>query len=323
MKTNCTCVLSVLCLVLSAIALITDASPIQCQPGTYVSNPSSGRVCSPCPSGQFSTITNAATCTNVRSCAPGQYVAKAPSATSNRLCMSCIDGKYSDTINAVTCLTFKTCPTGLKQLKRPTHSSDRVCEVPPVITYAAATTASGSTSCAPFGATSFGNIVFTYRNIAPFTVKAGDKISFDSVGLVNNVNVCRSIYFAVSATPFTTCANVADVVTTTAAGWTKVVNLGCGGFGNTVVGDFDLEYVIDAPYSFEGGNLLIATDVTGAVTDGTCTWNTRDVACSDAPDSYFVSRQMIGLAPITNSITVNNESFNLKRFIGEFRLTRV
>jgi len=116
-------------LVVLAVAIATAGvfgTPISCSMGQFISSGS----CVNCPAGTFSSTRNAVSCQNHKTCGKGQFVQKAPTATSDRLCFSCYSGKFSDTVNAASCTPFTICPAGVKQIKRPTPSSDRVCEFP-------------------------------------------------------------------------------------------------------------------------------------------------------------------------------------------------
>ncbi len=80
-------------------ATTPQESGLTCLPGTYAN----GSACSACPSGTFSTVTNAAQCSPWKTCTAGEYVGSAGTATADRACTSCGAGTYSTGTNVASC----------------------------------------------------------------------------------------------------------------------------------------------------------------------------------------------------------------------------
>ena len=102
----------------------------------------------------------------------------------------------------------------------------------------------------PFGHNNWGNHMgFIYKNVQPFSLKAGDTIAFD-LAQPNNVVPQLEIGLAqttvsggdLPAAPFTPV--VPNTVVPT-------------GSGNTIANDYDLAYKVAVPYTFPGGGLII------------------------------------------------------------------
>lgn len=131
-----------------------------CPPGSYVysqGSPTSDRTCTPCPSDQFSTVANAASCTPWSApCAAGTFESTAPSATKDRVCSPasqcpagthvsgyasgsndttcepCATGSFTATPNlAAQCTPWTPCGAGQVVITPPTSTSDTVCQNAP------------------------------------------------------------------------------------------------------------------------------------------------------------------------------------------------
>ena len=92
---------------------------------------------------------------------------------------------------------------------------------------------------------------FVYQNVPAFNLNVGDTLAFD-LGALNDVNIELDIAMAATTT---NGGNVED-----AAGFTTVVTntqLPANPRGNAVVGDFELRFIAEAPFSFAGGGLII------------------------------------------------------------------
>lgn len=118
-------------------------------------------------------------------------------------------------------------------------------------------------NCIPFGTnTLFGFTGFIYRNVPAFSLGPGSKIAFD-LGALNDVDVRRNIYFATANTnpaPAPAMFNVVPQGIFAASGWTRVVSDAQtpeNPRGNTVSGDYELRYAVEAPFTFPGGGLLV------------------------------------------------------------------
>ena len=113
----------------------------------------------------------------------------------------------------------------------------------------------GVGNCIPFANnTSFGFSGFIYRDVPSFRLEPGTRFAFDLGGL-NDRDVRRNISFAVgSRNPSPGNGGVR------ALGWTQVVSdtqLPLNPRGNTIVGDYELEYTSEASFDFPGGGLVV------------------------------------------------------------------
>ena len=132
----------------------------ECVPGEYVLTPgteTTNRVCESCTAGiDYSTTTNAASCTgvtnacdgtttyetqaptvtqdrtcsNMTECVAGEYVLTAGSATTNRICEACTAGTdYSTTTNAASCtgVTNECDGVTVYETQAPTVTQNRIC----------------------------------------------------------------------------------------------------------------------------------------------------------------------------------------------------
>ena len=102
-----------------------------CSPGTFVASEGTAiadRVCSSCGSGQFSTTSNAVTCSPWSTCEAGTYVSNTPSATVDRVCTPCASGQYSSGPNQSSCQDQGSCTAGTVQTAPGTLTSAAVCQ---------------------------------------------------------------------------------------------------------------------------------------------------------------------------------------------------
>jgi hypothetical protein len=163
----------------------------------------------------------------------------------------------------------------------------------------------------PFGrADVWPQMGFVYQNVPAFNLKTGDTIAFD-LGAQNDVDIQLQISMAA------TTVNGGDVP----GPYTTVVTntqLPLNPRGNTVMGDYELQFTAQAPFNFNGGGLIIRFSSPGGVfaTD-TVQQNATLVNDADATDSsgFFVKRffnDADGLPPYGDSDTQG---------IGGFRLT--
>ncbi|HKO46287.1 MAG TPA: hypothetical protein VJV79_01105, partial [Polyangiaceae bacterium] len=114
----------------SAIANRVCAGLTSCTAGQQIktaATATSNRVCEACPSGSFSTTTNAATCSTWSQCAAGTYMSGSATATMDQPCAACAGGTFSATKNAASCQAWKTCANGQGETMAGTPSSDRTC----------------------------------------------------------------------------------------------------------------------------------------------------------------------------------------------------
>jgi hypothetical protein len=113
---------------------------------------------------------------------------------------------------------------------------------------------------------------FIYKDIKPFTLKAGDKIAFDT-GLLNDQELHFDLSLAATTVDGGTTAN--------AAGFTLVSSLGPGFFGDSTVGNYDIVFIAANDFSFAGGGLIVDfVNTNGLVVDVTTEQN---LVSSDSP----------------------------------------
>ncbi len=118
-------------------------------------------------------------------------------------------------------------------------------------------------NCIPFGDNvSFGFTGFMYRNVPAFSVAPGSQISFD-LGDLNDIALRRNIYFSVAnmnpGPPVISGGNLVPQGVQ-ALGWTQVVSeaqVPLNSMGNTIAGDYELTYTVEAPFNFPGGGLIV------------------------------------------------------------------
>jgi hypothetical protein len=135
-------------------------------------------------------------------------------------------------------------------------------------------------SCAPFGGgSSLQSTYWFYRyaNLPAFTLEMGDLLAFD-LGLANEfIPAFASIAVA---TPSEDSAGSYTAVVYDSAASSK---------GDTIIGNFELNFTISAPYSFPGGALImrfqnggLAAKYSGFIDDPTCTPNLVSAGASDS-----------------------------------------
>ena len=147
----------------------------------------------------------------------------------------------------------------------------------------------GVGNCIPFANnTSFGFSGFIYRDVPSFRLEPGTRFAFD-LGGVNDRDVRRNISFAVgSRNPSPGNGGVR------ALGWTQVVSdaqLPLNPRGNTIVGDYELEYTSEASFDFPGGGLVVGFGASppGAYADTGCEQVLVHTDSND-PSGYFYAR---------------------------------
>jgi hypothetical protein len=131
------------------------ATMTTCPPGTFVSgtNWQGDRYCSSCGEGEYSTVSNARSCTPrlvcranefqvggsqteasqcqpVTDCIPGQFVRQLPSPTRDRSCAACFAGTFSSAVNAIQCRDWSICGIGEIVGQQPSPTQNRVCMQP-------------------------------------------------------------------------------------------------------------------------------------------------------------------------------------------------
>lgn len=135
------------------------------------------------------------------------------------------------------------------------------CLAVPTLTSLTISPASPTTNnnCIPFGMTTgYGYAGFVYNNIPAFRLAPGDQIAFD-LGLPDTTQICRAIYMTTPSTFLPNC----NLATFNVPGWSLVASMQCVGFGDSVVGNWDITFTATAHFNFDGGQLVI-----GVLTDG-------------------------------------------------------
>jgi hypothetical protein len=170
-------------------------------------------------------------------------------------------------------------------------------------------------NCYPFGIAG-GGVTWTpfagfvYKNIPPFELSPGDTLAFDT-NAVNNVDVQLDIALS------RTTANGNDILappyfTTVVTNTQTPLNPR----GDTVQGNFEMQFTAQATFSFPGGGLIMRFSNPSAAyaTDLSCTGNLVAGATSDS-SGLFVERffnDVDGVDPWSPTGTSN---------IGAFRIT--
>jgi hypothetical protein len=144
----------------------------------------------------------------------------------------------------------------------------------------------------PFGSNDlFSFTGFIYRDVPAFSLAVGDVIAFD-LREANDVQTRRTIFFAAANKNPAACVYDPTTAQITnpqgiaaASGWTQVVSetqIPQNPFGDAVIGNFELRYTAEAPFTFAGGGLLVGfqgrppatfvdSNSQGSITGATCT----------------------------------------------------
>jgi hypothetical protein len=154
------------------------------------------------------------------------------------------------------------------------------------------------------------NAGFVYKNVPPFLLKPGDTVAFD-LGVQNDVNIQLQIDMAA------TTVNGGDVQT--ADGFTTVVTnteLPDNPRGDTIIGNYELAFPVQIPFSFPGGGLIIRFSNPGGAfaADGTGTGVLVNRALGTDPSGNFVERFFTdpdGGAPWSNAAPGDIGGFRL------------
>jgi hypothetical protein len=111
-------------------------SHTKCGAGKYVVTAGTAdkdTVCQSCPTGYFSTQTNAVQCTPHKKCPAGTHFVTAGTDSTDTVCTACPSGTFSSTTNAPQCTPYTTCNTGYYR-SGGTNTSDAVCTLHTVCT---------------------------------------------------------------------------------------------------------------------------------------------------------------------------------------------
>ncbi len=142
-----------------------------------------------------------------------------------------------------------------------------------------------SGNCIPFACPdAYGpHMGFVYQDIAAFTLNVGDIIAFD-MAIVNDNELSFDLSLGATTTNGGTTVN--------GAGFTNVSSLGSGLFGDTILGNYDVAFVVDTVFEFLGGGLIIDFENTNGAVSDTSHSGGGLVAASDSP--FTVSRYYSG-----------------------------
>ena len=91
---------------------------------------------------------------------------------------------------------------------------------------------------------------FIYRNIPPFKLVPGDVIAFD-LGALNSADVQLDIELAA------TTSNGGDLPVLPFVKIVSNTHTPLNPNGDTILGDFEMQFTVEAPFSFPGGGLII------------------------------------------------------------------
>ena len=150
---------------------------------------------------------------------------------------------------------------------------------------------------------------FVYKNIPAFNLKTGDTIAFD-LGAQNNVDI--QLQISVAATTM----NGGDIP----GAYTTLVNntqLPVNPRGNTVMGDYELQFTAQAPFSFTGGGLIIRFSNPGGAYATDLQQDATLVNDANGTDSsgFFVERFFNDADGLPRYTSIDTQG------IGGFRLT--
>jgi len=143
----------------------------------------------------------------------------------------------------------------------------------------------GPANFIPFGdGTTFGPFQgFIYRNIPAFDLGVGDILAFD-LGRPNDVPISMNIALA------QTTSN--GSIQQDSNGFTTIVSNGTATspFGNAIRFDYELGFVVDTPFTFSGGGLIIRFNATGDFAGDNRGNQVLVFSDADDPSGYFVQR---------------------------------
>ena len=179
----------------------------------------------------------------------------------------------------------------------------------------------------PFGSNDlFSFTGFIYRDVPAFSLAVGDVIAFD-LREANDVQNRRTIFFAAANKNPAACVyspttgqiqNPQGIAA--ASGWTQVVSetqVPQNAFGDAVLGNFELRYTAEAPFTFAGGGLLVGFQGRPPATfvDSNPTGSITGVQCTD-PSGHFYARFAHLPDQTTGPLDVPNTNTGDGTFIG-------
>ena len=125
---------------------------------------------------------------------------------------------------------------------------------------------------------------FIYQNVPAFNLSAGDSLAFD-LGAVNDTDIQLDIAMA------PTTVNGGTVQSGTFVQVVSNTQTPANPRGDTTIGNFELQFIAEAPFSFSGGGLIIRFSNPSAAyaVDTTCD---QVLVNADSPDAsgFFVQR---------------------------------
>ena len=151
----------------------------------------------------------------------------------------------------------------------------------------------------PFGSNNlFSFTGFIYRDDPAFSLAVGDVIAFD-LREANDDQVRRTIFFAAANKNPAACVyspttgqiqNPQGIAA--ASGWTQVVSetqVPQNPFGDAVLGNFELRYTAEAPFTFAGGGLLVGFQGSPPATflDSNSPGSITGALCTDPSDHLY------------------------------------
>jgi hypothetical protein len=144
-------------------------------------------------------------------------------------------------------------------------------------------------NCYPFGGTDNSPgwtpyAGFVYQNVPAFNIVPGDILAFD-LGATNDVNIQLEISMA------PTTVNGGSVQSGSFVQVVSNTQTPANPTGDNTVGNFELQFTAEAPFSFPGGGLIIRFSNPGGAYAGdtSCTQVLVNASSSD-PSGYFVQR---------------------------------
>src|SRR5688572_9771965 len=184
-------------------------------------------------------------------------------------------------------------------------------------------------NCIPFGSNIvFGFTGFIYRNVPAFTLAPGDKIAFD-LGRLNGQDTRRDIYFSAASTnPGRAVVSGSNLVSQNvrALQWVKVASeteIPANPRGNTIVGDYELEYTAITNFSFGGGGFMIgfAASPPATIVDGGCEPVLVHTTGFDVSNNFYT--RFLAKAYLDGGTLDIGSGSDLTQFIGGVRIIKV
>jgi hypothetical protein len=189
-----------------------------------------------------------------------------------------------------------------------------VCTAPSAgaaTTLTVAPTAPSGSNAFPFGiGVGWSTMGFVYKNLPPFELKSGDTIAFD-LGAVNpQADIQLQIAMA------RTTVNGGDVPAQAYVTLVPNTQTPLNAKGNTINGDFELQFTSQSAFSFPGGGLIIRFSVpsAGYAADTISTNTLFNEADVGDPSGFFFERffnDLDGLPPYSSFDGTSIAAFRL------------